>query len=324
MDKKESIKILKALADGSRLMIINSLFEKSQYVEEIAERFELAVSTVSHHLKKLEEAHLVEKKKEQYYVVYCIKEEIFNTSLKTIASFKNSDERTQEVRMANYRKKVLNTFFKGKKLDKIPTQHKKMLIVLDEILKRFTPMKEYTEKEVNDIIASFHEDHCRIRRELTDSGRMRRKNGIYRRMDKKIIQGSTPNKRKGKEKGRIMNRRKALKKEFVQKFTPPGVFMIKNNVNGKMFICGSLNVNAYIKRHKSELKFGSHRNKALLKDYNQFGDENFTFEVVESIKQDKDPLHDYKKDVAVLVDLWLEKLKPFGVKGYNRIPKSKK
>jgi len=56
MEVQQSISIMKALADSSRLMILNSLFEKPQYVEEIAERIDLAVSTVSFHLKKMEEA----------------------------------------------------------------------------------------------------------------------------------------------------------------------------------------------------------------------------------------------------------------------------
>ena len=36
MEAEQSIAILKALADQSRLAIVNSLLERSQYVEEIA------------------------------------------------------------------------------------------------------------------------------------------------------------------------------------------------------------------------------------------------------------------------------------------------
>ena len=63
MGIKENIEIMKSLADASRLQVLNSLMEKPQYVEEIAQRMNLAVSTVSFHLKKLEKAGLVYKTK---------------------------------------------------------------------------------------------------------------------------------------------------------------------------------------------------------------------------------------------------------------------
>ncbi len=198
-----------------------------------------------------------------------------------------------------------------------------MLIVLDEIAKRFSLNKKYSEQEVNDIILPFNEDYCRIRRELVDNGKMTRRNGIYNL----TVPDSDPEIKTSEEteskKDVTMDRRKKLKKEFMEKFNPPGIFIIKNNINSKVFIGGSLNVNAFIKRHKAELKIGSHRNKKLQKDYKEFGDENFTFDVLESIEQNKDPLFDYNDDVAVLLELWSEKLKPFGDNGYNKKPKKK-
>ena len=37
-------------------------------------------------------------------------------------------------------------------------------------------------------------------------------------------------------------------------------------------------------RHKMELKFGNHRNKDLQTDWNMYGEENFTFEVLSELK----------------------------------------
>ena len=66
MDAEQSLAIIKALADASRLAIVGSLVERPQYVEEIAQRHALAPSTVSFHLKKLEKAGLVRSRQEQY------------------------------------------------------------------------------------------------------------------------------------------------------------------------------------------------------------------------------------------------------------------
>ena len=70
MKIEQSIAIMKALADQSRLAIINSLLERRQYVEELANRHALAPSTISFHLKKLEKANLVYKIK-RGRSVYC-------------------------------------------------------------------------------------------------------------------------------------------------------------------------------------------------------------------------------------------------------------
>lgn len=179
MGISENIEIMKSLADTSRLQVLNSLMEKPQYVEEIAERMNLAASTVSFHLKKLEKAGLVYKTKEQYYITYHIREDIFNRTLKELTCFENLDKYVQEERIEKYRQKVLKTFFKDKKLIKIPVQRKKKLIILDEFIKKFTPGVKYKEKEVDDIIMQIHFDYCAIRRLLIDEGIMHREKQIY-------------------------------------------------------------------------------------------------------------------------------------------------
>ena len=70
MNIERSIEIMKSLADTSRLRVLNVIMEKPHYVEEISHKLDLAASTVSFHLKKLESAGLVQQKKEQYYIIY--------------------------------------------------------------------------------------------------------------------------------------------------------------------------------------------------------------------------------------------------------------
>ncbi|RMD97427.1 MAG: ArsR family transcriptional regulator, partial [Calditrichaeota bacterium] len=118
----QSIAILKALADSSRLFIINSLFEKPSYVEEIAQRLNLAPSTVSFHLKKLEQANLVTKTKTQYYSEFSINREIFDSTLEQLTTFENIEKLAHKERLDNYRKKVIETFFQNGRLTKMPAQ----------------------------------------------------------------------------------------------------------------------------------------------------------------------------------------------------------
>lgn len=179
MEIVQSIDIMKSLADSSRLRVLNCLMEKSQYVEELAQRLNLAESTISFHLKKLEKAGLVYKTKEQYYIIYHVNDEIFNLPLKNFTKFENLEKYVQDERIEKYRRKVLNTFFKKDRLIKLPVQRKKKLIIIEEILKKFRADKKYSEIEVNDLILEHYDDYCTVRRIMIEEGMMNRKNQIY-------------------------------------------------------------------------------------------------------------------------------------------------
>ena len=179
MKPSEVIPLLKSISDRSRILLINALAKKSQYVEELSERLNLASSTISFHLKKLEEAGLVESRKDQYYVVYSLKRNLLDQNLLEMILDDDLENKEQEHRIKKYRQKVLHTFFKYGKLVKIPVQRKKRRIILEEIAKNFLMGKRYSEREVNIIIADYHDDFCTIRREFICEGIMERNHGEY-------------------------------------------------------------------------------------------------------------------------------------------------
>ena len=113
-------------------------------------------------------------------------------------------------------------------------------------------------------------------------------------------------------------KRKELKQTYLQTPRPAGVIAIRCKVNGKVLFVSSLNLNGVLDRHEFQLKLGSHYNKELQKDWNTYGRENFTFEVLEQLEPKDDPTYDYSDDLAVLEELWLEELQPYDPeKGYN-------
>lgn len=69
-----------------------------------------------------------------------------------------------------------------RKLKSLPVQRKKRKIVLEEIAQKFEEGKVYPEREVNIIIADFHDDFCTIRRDMVDEGILARDNGFYKRI----------------------------------------------------------------------------------------------------------------------------------------------
>ena len=119
-----------------------------------------------------------------------------------------------------------------------------------------------------------------------------------------------------------MNKRE-LKREYKQNLRPMGVFQIRNTVNEKVFIGSTLNLPGIFNRHEFQLKMGGHPNKILQADWNEFGAENFEFEILEEVFPRENPDYDYAADLEVLEDLWLEKLEPYGERGYNERKKTR-
>jgi len=117
--------------------------------------------------------------------------------------------------------------------------------------------------------------------------------------------------------------KKNLKRDYQQGTRPMGVFLIRNNVSDKVFLGVSLNLDGVINRHKFQLKSGVHANKALQADWNALGSGNFAFEIIDELTPSQDPGRDYRQELELLEKLWLEKLAPFGERGYNERKKTR-
>ncbi len=166
MTEAEAIRLFKCLADKSRLQILKSLAMEDMYVERLSERLGITPPTVSFHLKKLADAGAVTSYKSQYYMMYSLKKDIFETSILEILQEESDEADVQAQRDAEYRQKVIDAFFEYGKLKSIPVQRKKERIVLEVIAQAFEYDRIYTEREVNIILADFHDDFCTIRRDM--------------------------------------------------------------------------------------------------------------------------------------------------------------
>jgi len=154
------------------------------YAERLARRLDISAPTASFHLKKLEEIGMVTSRKEQYYAVYSLCREVLDfNALDAVLDF-GINEDAQALRDETYKQGVLSAFFEHGKLKTIPAQLKKKGIVLAEIVKVFEKNREYTEKEVNLIMADFNEDFAALRRYMIEFRLMVRENGIYTVIDK--------------------------------------------------------------------------------------------------------------------------------------------
>jgi len=108
-----------------------------------------------------------------------------------------------------------------------------------------------------------------------------------------------------------------IKREYKERKNEAGVFQIKNTANGKVLLGSSLNLQGPLNSHRFMLGIGSHRNKPLQKEWNEFGAEAFVFEILETVKIKDEPGFDIGDALTLLEQIWIEKLQPFGDKGYN-------
>lgn len=121
----------------------------------------------------------------------------------------------------------------------------------------------------------------------------------------------------------MSDKKKELKREYKETPRPMGVYQIRNVVNDKVLVGATLNLPGILNRYQFALKAGSHPNKKLQAEWNEFGSEKFVFEILDELTPGNDPAQDYRADLAFLETLWLEKLAPYGDRGYNEKEKGR-
>ncbi|MCR2806100.1 DUF2087 domain-containing protein [Paenibacillus soyae] len=249
-------------------------------------------------------------------------------------------------------------------LDSLPRKEKRKAAVLRHIASFFQIGVSYSETEVSERLRRVSvEDYVTIRRYLVDYGYLSRKEDgsvywvpVMGKDDTRMIeqergkQAAAGGAKQKPEKAESMQAettkpaveakpdkaaRKALTAEYQEREREMGVYQIKNEANGRLFVGASTNLNGLWNKEKFVLGMGSHMNKELQKEWKQFGEEQFSFLVLETVKTDGSVRYDYKdvydaegkelkhvskgykREVESLKEKWLEKLQPFGDKGYN-------
>lgn len=90
-----------------------------------------------------------------------------------------------------------------------------------------------------------------------------------------------------------------------------GIYKITNLINNKCYIGQSRNIESRIKKHFSNLEKNIHHSQHLQEDFNKYGKENFSIEILETIN-----------DLYLLLiveDFYIKKFHAYGC-GYNMTP----
>ena len=90
LDIKEIEKISKALGDPYRLKIMEAINKQDEWTQcsALLEMFDLAQSTVSHHIKQLVDADLLIAEKDGRNCKYEVNKEVFSSYINFLSPFK--------------------------------------------------------------------------------------------------------------------------------------------------------------------------------------------------------------------------------------------
>jgi len=104
-------------------------------------------------------------------------------------------------------------------------------------------------------------------------------------------------------------RKKQLKQQYREYKPDMGIIGVRCLTTGSEYLCCDRDVKGTINSTLFSLGAGGHPNKALQAQWNQYGAENFTIEVLEQLPYEKDngEKTDYSEDLQVLLEIWMEK-----------------
>ena len=106
-----------------------------------------------------------------------------------------------------------------------------------------------------------------------------------------------------------MDRKKELKEQYKQMKTEMGIMIVQNKINNKYILIPTQNLKGMINRVRFQLSSGGHPNGELQNEWNEFGEGNFNFEILEVLEYDKDESKtDYSEELSIMEIMWAEKL----------------
>lgn len=160
-----------ALSDANRLKIVSLLAQEEASVEELAAMLDVSASTVSHHLPKLAEIWLVTARVDGYFNVYRLETQNLERLARQLLAEDTLPEVAKDLDRKAYDRKMLKGYLKeAGTIQQLPTQQRKLDVILQCIVERFDLGKTYSEKEVNAVIGALHEDVSGLRRDLISAG----------------------------------------------------------------------------------------------------------------------------------------------------------
>ena len=167
--------VLRALADPERLAVAGSLARSPATAAGLAASLELPARRVRSHLARLAAARVVGVDPDRR--TYRLLPETLRAAARQVGPTRDPGVALGAV--YEEEEAVLRHYFRGGRLREIPARRSKRLIVLTRLALEFDVGVRYSERQVNEALKRFHEDHAALRRYLVDEGFLSREKGQY-------------------------------------------------------------------------------------------------------------------------------------------------
>jgi DNA-binding transcriptional ArsR family regulator len=291
-----ALNLLKALANPSRLLLLNSLLDAPRCVEDLAQRLDLAPSTVSHHLKVLTRAGVVRAEHVQYYTEYELVERVLDPSLLDLVQAADDLQSVEDHRADRARQAVIDDHVRDGRITRLPLAMKKRFVVLEALAGDLDPARPYTADQLLSLLARRYADPELLRRELLAWDLITLEDDGYRlagppsalRLPPRPVGQPTP--------------RPAL--GTLAPAPLVGVGWIRNRDTGRVHLLGSTNLHASLNRQRARLDAGQHPCEPLQDDWRTHGPDRFDLEILETLRPDE------VDELGRLEQSWLAGLQP--------------
>jgi predicted transcriptional regulator len=164
---EDMLKMIQVLSDPERLKLIAQLSQGEFTPDELAKWAQTEPTTISKNLDVLEKAGLVERVTSGDDVRYVFNKKKFESFNRNRFASKKPSVDLSALNLTDEEKKIiLNYLQKDGSLKSIPSQEKKMMIILKYVAVAFTPGQIYSEREINSILSRYNPDSTTLRRYL--------------------------------------------------------------------------------------------------------------------------------------------------------------
>lgn len=176
-NNQELVNFMKSLADAERIKIAGLLGVEALSPTQVAERLGIKPVDAQHHLEQLTRNGLARKEGDAYRLNTAAVEKLTRKMLA------QSHPPAPAYEGDEFEVKTLRAYLdRDGTLKSIPTQHKKLMVILQHLAKDFQPGVQYPESQVNQVLRRYHEDTAALRRYMVDNGLMNREKGMYWRV----------------------------------------------------------------------------------------------------------------------------------------------
>lgn len=195
----DNLNALRTIVDPCRVRLLGLLLARSMAVEDLAASLDLSSAAVAHHVQRLFEAGFIGQESGAGPMRYSAQvnrlHEVarFLTGMGTAPGATGGTFDGAAGPEIDYEGKVLRAFLKGGRLVTIPAQEKKKDVLLRYLATHcFLEGRDYTEKEVNELLSAYHEDVTSLRRYMVVAGLLSRQAGVYRRERQSAMCSNAP------------------------------------------------------------------------------------------------------------------------------------